>query len=271
MQKENKNIRLLFIGDIFGDPGVKMVETFLPKLIKEYNADFVIAQAENVSGRKGFIKEDYIRLKKAGVNAFTIGNHVWAKSEILQIINNNDVIRPANINKNYAGEGSKIFKVKNSTLRVTSLMGIMFNKLLSPWNEEYADNFFDCIDNILKYSEKTDFHFVDFHAETTSEKNVLGIYLDSKVDAICGTHTHVQTNDAKKLDNHTLYVTDAGMTGPRNSAIGANFKEVYEKIRYDSKVKFKVSPNKCQFNAVFLEINSINKELNNIKLINFNE
>lgn len=264
----NQELKLLFIGDIFGEPGIEFVEEILPSLINEYSIDFVIAQAENVSGRKGFVKEDYERLKKSGVNAFTLGNHVWAKKEILEIIHNNDVIRPANINPQYAGEGSRTFGIKGKTLRITQLMGITFNKLSPPWNEEYADNFFDCIDNIIKYKDETDFHFVDFHAETTSEKNVLGLYLDGKVDAVCGTHTHVQTNDDKKLPNSTLYVTDVGMTGPTNSAIGADFDSVYEKMRFDKPSKFEVSKNKQQFNGVVLILNNIYKENNKIFKLN---
>lgn len=264
----NQKIKLLFIGDIFGEPGVEFVEEILPLIKKEYLIDFVIAQAENVSGRKGFVKEDYLRLKKSGINAFTLGNHVWAKKEILEIIHNDDVIRPANINPQYAGEGSRVFDVDGKSLRVTQLMGITFNKLSPPWNEDYADNFFDSIDNIIKFKEKCDFHFIDFHAETTSEKNVLGLYLDGKVDAVCGTHTHVQTNDDKKLPNFTLYITDVGMTGPSNSAIGADFESVYEKMRFDKPSKFEVSKNKQQFNGVVMELNTIYKENNKIIKLN---
>ncbi|MEA4115683.1 TIGR00282 family metallophosphoesterase [Mycoplasma sp. 744] len=268
---KNKKIKILFIGDIFGFPGIKILEKFLPSLKTKYHFDMIIAQAENVSGRKGFNKNDYQKLKEMGVNHFTIGNHVWANEEILEFINNNDISRPANISNSYPGMGSRIVKIKNKTIRITSLMGITFNKLLSPWKEEYADNFFDCIDNIINYQEKTDFHFVDFHAETTSEKNVLGLYLDGKVDALVGTHTHVQTNDARLLPKFTCYITDVGMCGPLNSAIGANFDEVYQKMRYQKNAKFKISPNKSQFNAVLLTLNTINKMKNKIQTINLLE
>lgn len=259
-----KNLNILFIGDIFGKPGIEKVEKELPKLKKQYNIDFVIAQAENVSGRKGFIEKDYNKLSKIGVDAFTLGNHVWSKKDIQHIINNKNVIRPLNIKNHYSGNGSSVFNINGTTLRVTSLMGITFNKLLAPWEEEYADSFFDAIDKIIEIDE-SDFHFIDFHAETTSEKNVLAVYLDGKVDALIGTHTHVQTNDAKIFENNLAFVTDAGMTGPSNCAIGANFKEVYEKMRFDSFSKFQVSKNPCQFNGVFVKLN---KKKNVIKLIN---
>ncbi len=260
-----KSLKILFIGDIFGNPGIEKVETELSNLKAKYKIDFVIAQSENVSGRKGFLKKDYDRLSEIGVNAFTLGNHVWAKKEILDIIDNKNIIRPLNVEPHYPGNGSSVFNINGTTLRVTSLMGITFNKLLSPWKEEYANSFFDSIDQLIE-SDESDFHFIDFHAETTSEKNVLAVYLDGKVDALIGTHTHVQTNDAKIFEKNLAFVSDAGMTGPSNCAIGANFKEVYEKMRFDSFSKFKVSNNIAQFNGVLVELN---KKKSSIKLINF--
>lgn len=260
-----KNLNVLFIGDIFGNPGIEKVKRELANLKTKYNIDFVIAQSENVSGRKGFIKKDYDKLSAIGVDAFTLGNHVWSKNDIKTIIDNKNIIRPLNIEEHYPGNGSSVFDINGVTLRVTSLMGITFNKLLSPWKEEYANSFFDAIDKIIE-NDKSDFHFVDFHAETTSEKNVLALYLDGKVDALVGTHTHVQTNDAKILKNNLAFVSDAGMTGPSNCAIGANFQEVYEKMRFNSFSKFQVSKNEAQFNGVLIKLN---KKKSSIKLFNF--
>ncbi|AAT28000.1 TIGR00282 family metallophosphoesterase [[Mycoplasma] mobile] len=251
---KHSELTILFIGDVFGEPGIRSVRDFLPLLKKKYNYDFVIAQCENVSGRKGIRHNDYLKLKKLGVNAFTFGNHVWAKEEIFNFIDNEDMIRPLNIENHYPGKGSRVFRVKNFKLRVTSLMGLTFNKLLSPWKEEYANNFFDAIDPFLE-NPTDDFHFIDFHAETTSEKNVLGLYLDGKVSAVVGTHTHVQTNDARILPKGTCYISDAGMTGPKNAAIGANFEEVYNKMRFNSSDKFKVSKNNSSFNGVIVKLN----------------
>ncbi|MCT4469389.1 TIGR00282 family metallophosphoesterase [Mycoplasma sp. HS2188] len=263
----NKKINILFIGDIFGQPGIDTVKKYINDLKKEHNIDVVIAQCENVSDRKGFTEYDYIQLKKIGVDVCTLGNHVWARDSIFDIINNNDVVRPLNISNSYPGHGSAIIQVNDTTLRVSSLMGITFNRLLSPWKDEFADNFFDAIDDVIKYSVKTDFHFIDFHAETTSEKAILGLYLDGVVDAVCGTHTHVQTNDARVLPKGTCFITDAGMVGPHNSAIGANFQEVYEHMRYAAHAKFRVSENNTQFNGVVLELNTIDKQNNKIKPI----
>ncbi|MDJ1646399.1 TIGR00282 family metallophosphoesterase [Mycoplasma phocimorsus] len=254
-KQENKKLKILFLGDIFGEPGIKIVEKELPSIIAQHKIDFVIAQAENVSGRKGFIPSDYNRLKLAGVNVFTLGNHVWANEDIHEIIENEDVIRPANISSHYPGKGTNIFYINNISIRITSLMGITFNKLNRPWNEEYADNFFDKIDEIL-LEEKTDFHFIDFHGETTSEKHVIVLYLDGKINGLAGTHTHVQTNDDQILPNGTLYISDAGMCGPIQSAIGVSFESVYLKMRYNENSRFSVSNNKCQINGVVMEFNT---------------
>ncbi|WP_051789141.1 TIGR00282 family metallophosphoesterase [Mycoplasma buteonis] len=274
LTKEDNYFKILFIGDVFGKPGLLTVERVLPNLIQNYKIDFVIAQGENVSGRKGLNYEDYLFLKNSGVNCLTMGNHVWANSEIFNFIDTSDVIRPLNINDSYPGKGSKIFSVKSKgkeyKIRVTSLMGISFNQLMKPWNEETANSFFDAADKLINNDEEFDFDFIDFHGETTSEKYVLGLYLDGKVDAICGTHTHVQTNDAKKFPKGTCFITDAGMTGPENSAIGANFQEVYEKMRYDAHKSFKVSENNTQFNSVLILLDKDkNRQKNLIFPINF--
>ncbi|WP_373440886.1 TIGR00282 family metallophosphoesterase [Metamycoplasma equirhinis] len=267
MKKEELNI--LFLGDIFGAPGVKFVEQNLQNIINENNIDFVIAQAENVSGRKGFVPKDYRRLISAGVNAFTLGNHVWAKEEIHEIINENELIRPANIENKYPGSGVRIFDVKGNRIAIMSFMGITFNPLLEPWEETSANNFFDKFDEIYEKLD-VDYSLIDFHAETTSEKSVFGLYVDGKVDAFFGTHTHVQTNDAKILPNGTYYVTDVGMCGPTNCAIGSNFKEVYEKMRFGSFSSFKVSKNKCQLNGIIFKLTK-NQKNKTIKLINIQE
>ncbi|ENY69312.1 Hypothetical protein, putative metallophosphoesterase [Metamycoplasma auris 15026] len=263
MKKENLNV--LFLGDIFGKPGINFVKKNLKKLIKDNNVDFVIAQAENVSGRKGFVPEDYKELKEAGVDAFTLGNHVWAKKEILEIINNNDLIRPINVDEGYEGQGIRFFEIKNKKIAIMSFMGVTFNPLLEPWKQQIANNFFDKFDEVYN-SALADYWIIDFHAETTSEKAVFSLYVDGKVDAIFGTHTHVQTNDARMLPKGTYFVSDVGMCGPRDCAIGSNFEEVYQKMRYDARAPFKVSNNKCELNAVLFTLTK-NENDKKIKLI----
>ncbi|AXE60885.1 metallophosphatase [[Mycoplasma] phocae] len=267
MKKDYLNI--LFLGDIFGLPGIRFVESELKKIIKKYEIDFVIAQAENVSGRKGFVPKDYRRLKRAGINAFTLGNHVWAKEQINEIINKNELIRPINVDSGYPGSGIRFFDIQGNKVAIMSFMGISFNPLLEPWKQQSANNFFDKFDEVFEKS-KADYFIIDFHAETTSEKSVFSLYVDGKVDAILGTHTHVQTNDAHLLPNGTYFVTDVGMCGPRDSAIGSNYQEIYEKMRFNAFSSFKVSKNKSQINGVFFRLTK-NKDQKHIELINIQE
>ncbi|MBN3534876.1 TIGR00282 family metallophosphoesterase [Mycoplasma procyoni] len=264
-----KELGVLFIGDVFGQPGIDAVKKHLPELKQKYQIDLVIAQGENTSGRKGLNYEDYQQLKNSGVNVITLGNHVWANQDIFNFIESADVLRPYNVDsEDYPGHGTNVFNINNIKIRVTSMLGRNFNKLNNPWKQSEADSFFDAYDEIENsITDDEDFHVIDFHAETTSEKNVFGLYLDGKADALVGTHTHVQTNDAKILPEGLLYITDAGMTGPANAAIGANFQEVYEKMRYDKRVKFVVSQNPTQFNGVYLFL-STNKKHRKIVPIN---
>ncbi|AJC49796.1 YmdB family metallophosphoesterase [Mycoplasma flocculare] len=249
-----KSAIVLFVGDIFGTPGIAMFKEHFEILKQKYQFDLVIVQAENITGRKGLNKKDYLYLKKIGVDIFTIGNHVWSNPEINLIIDNPDIVRPLNIDKEYKGKGSTIIEKSGKRFRITSLLGVAFNKLVKPWNHKFANNFFDAIDKIL-FENQADFHIVDFHAETTSEKNTLAIYLNGKINALLGTHTHVQTADSRKLSLGTLFITDVGMTGPANDAIGVKFLDVYNRIRYNKSTKFRTSENPCQFNAVILKLN----------------
>ncbi len=253
-------MKILFIGDIFGEPGILGLEKHLKKIIVKNKIDFVIAQGENISGRKGLVESDYERLKKIGVDVFTMGNHVWAKKQISKIINNPDIIRPYNIEKGYEGKGTNVFKVKGKNIRVTSFLGRDFNELRTGWRQKQASNFFDFFDKLYK-KDKSEYHIIDFHGEVTSEKNVFGLYVDGKVSAVLGTHTHVQTSDCRILPKGTAYITDVGSTGPINSAIGADYNTVYRKMRYNEHISFKVSKNDVDLNAVILELNSKNNKI----------
>ncbi|WP_117275867.1 TIGR00282 family metallophosphoesterase [Mycoplasmopsis edwardii] len=269
--KKNNYIKLLFIGDIFGLPGIVTLEKNLKQIINDNQIDFVIAQGENVTGRKGLSELDYLRLKKAGVNFFTMGNHVWANEDIEKIIENDDIARPFNIEEGYPGQGTRVVDIRGFKLRITSMMGISFNELRYPWEQAYADSFLEAFDILYSSHGKTDFHFIDFHGETTSEKYVFGLHVDGKADVVVGTHTHVQTNDDHVLPNGTCYITDVGMTGPINSAIGARVDEVKNKIlKPDSKDRFYISGNNTQINAVIVKLykDGLKTNKNTIEKIN---
>ena len=257
-------MKVLFIGDVFGEPGLAALEKHLSKFINSNKIDFVIAQGENVSGRKGLVPKDYDRMKAIGIDVITMGNHVWAKDKILKIIDNKDIIRPYNIQKGYKGVGTNVFKVKGKTIRVTSMLGYEFNDLRTGWDQKRADSFFDAFDKIYK-KDKADYHIIDFHGEVTSEKNVFSLYVDGKATAVFGTHTHVQTSDARILPKGTAYITDAGATGPINAAIGAEYESVYQKMRYNKPVKFGVSKNHVELNGVVINIGKTKTKIETIK------
>lgn len=249
-------MKILFIGDIFGKCGLIALENEIPTLVKEHNIDFIIANAENTSEARGLTYADYKRIIDSGVNFITMGNHTWHKKEIFNIFNQeNNIIRPANIagHEDVAswGIGSKEFKVKNKSLRVTNLIGtsILFNyQQTNPFVE---------LDEILKINQ-SDIHIIDFHAETTSEKNAFFLYFKGKVSAVLGTHTHVQTADFKIIDN-TFYITDVGMTGPSDGIIGAKPDSIIAKFRGESerfRLEEQIGP--YQFSAVILEFDDNN-------------
>ncbi len=215
-------MNILFVGDIFGKTGIKAVKTKLDKLKKEYNIDFTIVNAENATNCRGLSICDYNQLIEAGVDMITMGNHTWKQRDYVDVLAMHNVVRPLNIKSSSLigriGKGTTVVNVNNKRIRITNILGS------SIYNSKQKNDFtnpFIALDNLITDSIDThDIHIIDFHSETTSEKNCALICFKNKVTAIIGTHTHVQTNDAKIVDN-TAYITDAGMTGPSNGIIGA--------------------------------------------------
>src|SRR3989338_653637 len=211
------SLKILIIGDVVGKPARKCVAKLLPDIRKEFDIDFVIANAENLAHGFGFTSQTINELFNAGVDAATTGNHAWAKPEGREILEQRDarVIRPANYPVGTPGVGAKIVTIATKSLLVVNLMGRVFMK-------ENLDCPFRALDEILKsHSSRTLAGIiVDFHAETTSEKNAFGLYADGRVSAVVGTHTHVPTADEHILPGHTAYITDICMVGLQNSVIG---------------------------------------------------
>lgn len=242
-------IRLIMIGDIVGRPGRRAVKDNLPGLVQEQNIDFVIANGENAAGGNGLTREIARELFACGVNVITMGNHVWNKKEILNFIDNETrLIRPANYPPGTPGKGYGIYNTKNNIkIGVFNLSGRIFMPDLDcPFRSASS------ILPILK--EKSNIILLDFHAEATSEKIALAYYLDNKISAFCGTHTHVQTADERILPGGTAYITDVGMTGPYESVIGVKKELVIEKFITQMPRKFEVAAGLFQFNAVRIDI-----------------
>ncbi|MGQ9618152.1 MAG: TIGR00282 family metallophosphoesterase, partial [Candidatus Aminicenantia bacterium] len=207
-------LNILFIGDIVGETGRRMVKNFLPVIKNEYKIDLVIANGENVAGGFGITKEKAEELFRAGVDVMTSGNHIWNKKEILNFIENETrILRPANFPSIAPGKGSTIIAVNSFKIGVINLQGRIF---MEPINSPFEV----AMQEIEKIKKETNIIIVDFHAEATSEKTALGWFLDGKVSAIIGTHTHVMTADERILPNGSAYITDVGMTGAKDSVIG---------------------------------------------------
>lgn len=210
-------MNILFIGDIVGKIGRKAVAAILPELRKKHDIDFVIANVENLAHGKGITHSSLAEILEAGVDFCTSGNHIWDKSEGLDILNKPDspVIRPANYPPELPGYGEKILTIGTKSILVINLLGRLFMKV-SP------DCPFRTLEAILKNHREKKFAaiIVDFHAEATSEKQAFGLFADGNVSAVLGTHTHVPTADGRILPKGTAYQTDAGFVGATHSVIG---------------------------------------------------
>lgn len=250
-------MNILFIGDIFGKTGRDFLALHLPQIKNKYQVDLVIANAENCTHGKGLNWEHFNFLKKIGIDFFTMGNHTWSKSEVLDILENEyNIIRPLNLDDSFqhhdVGSGTQVLHVKNTTIRITNLLG---SSVALPFK---TTNPFHALAKLLTNETKTDIHIVDFHAETTSEKNAFGVYFDGQVSAILGTHTHVPTNDLQITPKQMVFCSDVGMCGPGfGSVIGAKAENAIACFLGESEYfKLEVSQFNAQLNAVFMQFDN---------------
>ena len=259
-------MKILFIGDVVGRIGRRMVKDYLPSLVDKYEIDFVIANGENASHGKGLLRHHYFELIESGVDVVTLGNHYESKKDIKGYIDRVDrLVRPLNLVHEFPGEGSLVFEVNGVTIRVTNLLGSAF------MNEEVNNPYYSLID-YLSDNEDTTIHIVDFHAEATGEKMCLAQALDGKVTAVLGTHTHVQTRDYKVLPNGTAFISDVGMTGLADGVLGFDKDTVVNKLMYGNNVRFDI-PNegKGLLSAVVLDVDELNGKCKDIFPIYFVE
>ena len=240
-------MRILFIGDIIGRPGRQTVARLLPALREEYRPDFVIANGENAAGGMGITRDTAREILNAGVDAITLGNHVWRKKDIYPYLDQDvRLIRPANYPAGCPGRGWSVFRLDGGTLGVVNLCGRIFMECL--------DNPFLAADGILEtLGVESDVIIMDFHAEATSEKSAFAWYMDGRVAAVIGTHTHVQTADERVLPNGTAYITDVGMTGPSDSVIGVRKELIISKFLTLMPAKFEISENETFLSAVIVD------------------
>ncbi|MGA2465457.1 MAG: TIGR00282 family metallophosphoesterase [Thermodesulfobacteriota bacterium] len=244
-------MRILFIGDIVGKPGRQAVEGILEKLISDYGIEFTIANGENAAGGMGITPPIAIDILNLGVDVLTSGNHIWAKKEIIPFLDEESrILRPANYPAQVPGRGAGVFPLSNGKkVGVLNLEGRVFMKNLDcPFRVGEKEI------EILR--QQTNIIIVDFHAEATSEKMAMGWFLNGKVSAILGTHTHVQTSDERILNEGTAYITDVGMTGPLASVIGIRKQVALERLLTQIPWKFDVATEEIELQGVVVEIDS---------------
>jgi metallophosphoesterase (TIGR00282 family) len=243
------SMRCLVIGDIIGKPGRLAVEHALGDLREELAVDLVIANGENVAAGAGLTPSLAEGLLETGVDVITSGNHIWDKREIYEYLDTDvPVLRPANYPDTAPGRGWLVTELADGTpVAVINLMGrVYMNQLDSPF--VLADGLLDGVGEPLP-----PLRFVDFHCEITSEKNAMGWYLDGRVTAVVGTHTHVPTADAKVLPQGTAYLSDVGMTGPRDSVIGFRLDTVLPRFLRHLPTRFEVADGPVSLNAALIE------------------
>ncbi len=245
-------MKILFIGDIVGKPGRKAVQRLLPAIRAEHGVDFVIGNAENLAHGKGITPDTLADITNAGVDFCTSGNHIWSKPQGADILNETPprVLRPANYPENNSGIGIASVSVGDAKLLIINLIGTVFMY-------DAVDNPFLALDSILSTHNAHEYAgiIVDFHAETTSEKNTFGYYADGRVSAVVGTHTHVPTADERILPGGTGYITDIGMVGLKHSSIGINFESVINTFLTGAPARKDIAENgTVVFNSVLIEI-----------------
>jgi len=244
-------MKILFIGDIVGSPGREAVKQLLPGLKKEFNLDFVIANAENAAGGSGITPKIAEELFNSGVNVLTSGDHIWKKREIFEIIDQEErILRPLNFPTGVSGRGYGLFKTESGLkIGVANVNGRVFMEALEcPFRTTRQA--------IEALAKETKVIIVDIHAEATSEKAALGWYLDGKASCVLGTHTHIQTADEKILPDGCAYITDVGMTGPLDSVIGRRIEDVLERFITGVPTRFEVATDNVQLQGAVVEIDN---------------
>lgn len=260
------NLKILFIGDTVGQNGKKMLQQYLPLLKQNHKPQVTIVNGENISEGKGMYQKDFKAIVQAGADVVTMGNHTWNKSEITDYIDQEEkLLRPLNFPKGTPGKGYTIIKVNQAKLAVINLQGraLMDAYLDDPFTEVQA-----LVDQI---KAETSCIFIDFHAETTSEKLALAWCLDGQVSAVIGTHTHVQTNDARILPQKTAVLTDVGMTGPYNGILGVQKEKIIQRFLTQRPQRFLIDEQSpSQLSGCLLEINDQTGEAKSIQTIQIN-
>ncbi|QVK19993.1 TIGR00282 family metallophosphoesterase [Mycoplasmatota bacterium] len=255
-------MKILFLGDVVGSLGRKALDDYLPEIRKEHNINLVIANGENASHGRGITKKIYKWFLENGVSAVTMGNHTWHNPDIFNFIDEaSKLVVPLNYPNGTPGKGVITFKYNNISISVVSLIGMIYMQgtVKCP---------FQTMDDILEEID-SDIIIVDFHAEATSEKIALGHYLDGRITALIGTHTHVPTIDARILPNGTAYQSDAGMNGALDGIIGVEREGIIRRFKTGLPTRFQpIESGRVQFNGTIVDIDDSQHNATNIYTVN---
>jgi len=258
----NSSLRILMLGDIIGKPGRRILSSELPDLIKKKNIDLVGANGENLAGGFGITEKTANKLFSYGVNFITSGNHIWDRRDGYDVLESDPrILRPANYPEGSPGKGFTILKRKDYNIGIINVQGRTFLiEIDCPFRK--SDEL------IAKLKEQNiNIILVDIHAETTSEKSALGWYLDGRVSAVVGTHTHVQTSDNRILNKGTAYITDIGMCGGRDSVIGMRKEIAIKRYLTHLPERFKTAQGVLMINGVIIDIDKVTGKAINIERV----
>ncbi len=254
-------MRIMAVGDVVGRSGRRAFCKHTPKLKSEKNIDIVIVNGENAAHGKGLTYDTFMELLSGGADIVTSGNHIWDNRDVMRVINQEPfLIRPANYPEGVPGKGFCIYPHRDKNIGVLNLSGRTFMPALDcPFSK--------AMEIVRRLKMDCDIILLDFHAEATSEKMAMGFYLDGKVTAVWGTHTHVQTADERTLPKGTAYITDLGMVGALDSILGVKPEPVIEKFLTEMPVKFDVAEGPCIYNGVILDIDNRGNYVTDIERI----
>lgn len=256
-------MNVLVLGDVVNNEGCDFLKNKLPAFKRLKEIDFCIANGENSADGNGITPESAQKLFSSGVDFITTGNHVYRRKEIYDMLDENEfIIRPCNYNKANPGMGAKIVDCGFYNIGIINVMGTMFM--------ENLDNPFSCVEKeIEKINKITNIIFVDFHAEATSEKKAMGYFLDGKVSAVFGTHTHVLTADNTVLTGGTGYITDVGMCGVKESVLGVDKDIIIDKFLYNMPKRFDKATGASMANGCIFTIDKITGKCTSTELVSF--
>lgn len=256
-------MKILAIGDIVGEAGVRELKTKMPLIKQEHDIDFIIVNGENSASGMGITEKNFNDILSVGTDVITMGNHTWAKRDIFKFIDHPQIIRPANYPNGVVGKGYGIYESKNGKkVAVINLIGRVDINILS------ENPFLIGKEIVEKLKSEVDIIIVDFHAEATAEKIAMVNYLDGEITALFGTHTHVQTADERILPNGTGYITDLGMTGPKNSVIGMEVSASIKRFETTLPERYKIAEGECILNGCIFELDDETCNVKNITRIN---